>query len=73
VTTTPRFGTLIFSTRSEGPSDADILDRALAAADAAEAAGFDEEWVTEHHFGDTGINPSALTPAAFPPGRSAKV
>jgi alkanesulfonate monooxygenase SsuD/methylene tetrahydromethanopterin reductase-like flavin-dependent oxidoreductase (luciferase family) len=69
----PRFGAMIFSTRYEGQTDADVLARAVAAAQAAEVAGFDDVWVTEHHFGDFGVNPSALTLAAFLLGRTNRV
>lgn len=69
----PRFGAMIFSTRYEGQTDADVLARAVAAAEAAERVGFDDVWVTEHHFGDFGVNPSALTLAAFLLGRTERL
>lgn len=69
----PRFGVLLFTTCHSGDTDADVIARTVAAAEAAEAAGFDDVWVTEHHFGDFGVSPSALTLAAFLLGRTSKV
>ncbi|GGT76002.1 alkanal monooxygenase [Streptomyces atratus] len=66
-TTTPplRLGVLLGSERAPGHTSADVFARTLALAKAAENLALDDLWVTEHHFLDTSVNPSALTLAAF--------
>lgn len=48
----------------------DVIGLTLTQAELAEDAGYDELWVTEHHFIRFGINPSALTAAGFLLGRT---
>ncbi len=50
-----------------------VFDLTLEQAASAEQLGYDELWVTEHHFIDFGINPSAPTSAAFLLGRTSKI
>ncbi|GAA4550476.1 LLM class flavin-dependent oxidoreductase [Amycolatopsis samaneae] len=53
--------------------DGDVLRRSVAAAEAAERAGFDDVWFAEHHFMPYGVCPSALTLAAHVLGRTSRV
>ena len=53
-----------------GETPEDIFDSTLSQASLAEELHYDELWVTEHHFIRFGINPSALTTAAFLLGRT---
>lgn len=53
-----------------GATAADVVDVTLTQAELAEDLGYDDLWVTEHHFIRFGINPSALTTAAFLLGRT---
>ncbi|MEM9564430.1 MAG: LLM class flavin-dependent oxidoreductase [Actinomycetota bacterium] len=50
-----------------------VMRITLEQAERAEALGFHDLWVTEHHFIPFGINPSALTTAAFLLGRTDRV
>ncbi|WP_169736707.1 LLM class flavin-dependent oxidoreductase [Pseudonocardia spinosispora] len=68
-----RFGAFVFTSRYEGQSGAEVLACGVASAEAAEAAGFDDVWVTEHHFVPFGVNPSALTFAGYLLGRTNRV
>ncbi|MGV0772917.1 LLM class flavin-dependent oxidoreductase [Mycobacterium syngnathidarum] len=67
------FGVLLNFGASQGDSVEQVFDFAAIQADAAEELGFDDLWVTEHHFIRFGINPSALTAAAFLLGRTRRV
>ncbi|QIS12783.1 LLM class flavin-dependent oxidoreductase [Nocardia arthritidis] len=68
-----RIGAFVFTSRYDGQSAAEVLARGVATAQAAEAAGFDDIWVTEHHFVPFGVNPSALTFAGYLLGRTSTV
>lgn len=69
-----RAGALLFTGRGvDDDSDAAILDRAVAAARAAEDHGFDDVWCTEHHCTRYGVSPSATTMAAFLLGATHRV
>ncbi|GAA0630784.1 LLM class flavin-dependent oxidoreductase [Kutzneria viridogrisea] len=68
-----RAGAMLFTGRFEGMTDKQVFDSALANAKAAEESGFDELWVTEHHYISYGVNPSALAMAAFLLGRTEKL
>ncbi|MCZ1018939.1 LLM class flavin-dependent oxidoreductase [Streptomyces noursei] len=63
----------ISASRHDGQSDTDVLERSLAVAEAAEADGVDDLWVTEHHFVDFGVSPSAMALAAFLLGRTRNI
>lgn len=60
-----RFGVLLLSPQFPGQSHSEVLDSKVAAAVAAEDAGFDDVWVAEHHFMSYGVCPSALTLAGY--------
>ncbi|MFD9957773.1 LLM class flavin-dependent oxidoreductase [Amycolatopsis sp. NPDC058986] len=68
-----RIGAFVFTSRYEGQTAGEVLARGVATAQAAEAAGFDDVWVTEHHFVPFGVNPSALTFAGYLLGRTSTV
>ncbi|UFQ13620.1 MULTISPECIES: LLM class flavin-dependent oxidoreductase [Streptomyces] len=60
-----RFGVTLATDRHPGQSPAEVLARTVEVARRAEELGLDDVWVTEHHFLDTAVNPSALTLAAY--------
>ncbi|GCE02316.1 LLM class flavin-dependent oxidoreductase [Embleya hyalina] len=68
-----RFGILLATQRGPGQSDNDVFRDTLTLAARAEALGLDDLWVTEHHFGDAAIGPSALALAAFLLGRTERI
>lgn len=68
-----RLGLFLSASRHEGQSDADVLERSLAVAEMAEAEGVDDLWVTEHHFVDFGVAPSAMALASFLLGRTRNI
>lgn len=67
------FGTFVFTSRYSGQSPGEVLARGVATARRAEAVGFDDVWVTEHHFVPFGVNPSALTFAGYLLGATSRV
>jgi alkanesulfonate monooxygenase SsuD/methylene tetrahydromethanopterin reductase-like flavin-dependent oxidoreductase (luciferase family) len=71
--TDPRFGAFLFTGQFAGQSASEALARGVASAETAEAAGFDDVWVTEHHFVPFGVTPSALTMAGYLLGRTSRV
>ncbi|MET7990563.1 LLM class flavin-dependent oxidoreductase [Amycolatopsis sp. NPDC005232] len=68
-----RFGVFLVSGRFPGQEDAEVLLRTVRAAEAAEAAGFDDVWLAEHHFLPYGVCPSAITLAAHVLGRTSRI
>ncbi|MFI5611301.1 LLM class flavin-dependent oxidoreductase [Amycolatopsis sp. NPDC051903] len=50
-----------------------MLQRTVRAAEAAEAAGFDDVWLAEHHFMPYGVCPSAITLAGHVLGRTQRI
>lgn len=60
-----RFGIFLPSGQWPGQSHGSVLDRTVGTALAAEAAGFDDVWLAEHHFMSYGVCPSATTLAGF--------
>ncbi len=56
-----------------GMTHDEIYDQTLAEIDLAEALGYDDAWVTEHHFIPFGINSNALAAAAFLLGRTKRM
>jgi len=56
-----------------GGSHAEVFDLVLEEARLAEWLGYHDVWVTEHHFIPFGVNPSALTLAAFLLGRTERL
>ncbi|MEM7276151.1 MAG: LLM class flavin-dependent oxidoreductase [Actinomycetota bacterium] len=51
----------------------DVVRLTIEQAQLAEELGFHDLWLTEHHFIPFGINPSALTAAAFLLGRTERI
>jgi alkanesulfonate monooxygenase SsuD/methylene tetrahydromethanopterin reductase-like flavin-dependent oxidoreductase (luciferase family) len=68
-----RFGVMIYTFRFTGQSEEEVLARAVAIAQLAEASGFDDIWLTENHFLPLFVNPSALTFAGYLLGRTSQV
>jgi len=68
-----RFGVLLDAHRYGGQADADVLARTVEVARTAERAGFDDIWITEHHFVESTVSPSALALAAFLLGVTSRV
>lgn len=59
--------------RFPGQDDGEALARAADAVVAAEAAGFADAWIAEHHFVPYGMCPSAITFAAHALGRTSNI
>lgn len=68
-----RFGVLLNLGRGLADTPEGVFDLTLQQCDLAEELGYDDLWVTEHHFIDFGINPSALTTAGFLLGRTRRI
>ena len=68
-----RFGVFLVAGRYPGQDDRAALRRAVDAVVAAEAAGFDDVWIAEHHFMSYGTCPSAITFAAHALGRTSRI
>ncbi|MCK1794770.1 LLM class flavin-dependent oxidoreductase [Streptomyces sp. XM4193] len=66
-------GLFLTTNRTAGQSEDDVYARALALAAEAERAGLDDLWVTEHHFSDSSLSPSALNLASFLLGRTSTI
>lgn len=68
--TRPTFGLYLNFGANLGQTPDEVFDLSIAEADLAHDCGYDELWLTEHHFIRFGINPSSLTAAGFFLGRS---
>ncbi|GAB3495359.1 LLM class flavin-dependent oxidoreductase [Nocardiopsis coralliicola] len=68
-----RIGLFLVAAGFPGRSDSETLEAAVAAAVAAEEAGFDSVWFAEHHFMPYGRCPSAVALAAFALGRTRRI
>ncbi|MBW8483872.1 LLM class flavin-dependent oxidoreductase [Actinomadura parmotrematis] len=68
-----RFGVFLLAARFPGEDDAAALHRTVAAALAAEEAGFDDVWIAEHHFMTYGVVPSAVALAGHLLGRTSRI
>lgn len=68
-----RLGALLLAPQFSGQSHAAVLDGTVAAAVAAEDAGFDDVWIAEHHFMSYGVCPSALTMAGYLLGVTSRI
>jgi alkanesulfonate monooxygenase SsuD/methylene tetrahydromethanopterin reductase-like flavin-dependent oxidoreductase (luciferase family) len=68
-----RFGLFLPSGQWPGQPSADVLARTVAAAQAAEAAGFDDVWLAEHHFMSYGVCPSATVLAGYVLGATSRL
>src|SRR5437762_11911413 len=66
-----RFGTFFFFQAAPGLSHEDVIHRELEQMEWTEELGFDQIWLTEHHFIDysLSVDPAALASAAASPTR----
>jgi alkanesulfonate monooxygenase SsuD/methylene tetrahydromethanopterin reductase-like flavin-dependent oxidoreductase (luciferase family) len=65
-----RCGVFLFTAQFSGMAHGEVLSSALEYAIAAERCGYDDAWITEHHFIPYGLCPSAATMAGFILGRT---
>jgi alkanesulfonate monooxygenase SsuD/methylene tetrahydromethanopterin reductase-like flavin-dependent oxidoreductase (luciferase family) len=68
-----RVGAFLLAPGFPGQDHGAVLDATVAAAVAAEEAGFDDVWVAEHHFMTYGLCPSAVTLAGFLLGATRRI
>ena len=68
-----RFGLFLPSAQFPGSDHGSVLRGTVEAARAAEAAGFDDVWLAEHHFMSYGVCPSATTLAGFVLGATSRI
>lgn len=68
-----RFGAFLLAAQFPGQDHTTVLDSTVAAAIAAEEAGFDDVWVAEHHFMSYGVCSSAITLAGYLLGATRRV
>ena len=68
-----RFGVFLLAAQFPGQDHTLVLESTVAAAVAAEEAGFDDVWVAEHHFMSYGVCPSAITLAGYLLGATRRV
>lgn len=68
-----RFGVFLLAAQFPGQDHATVLDSTVAAALAAEKAGFDDVWIAEHHFMSYGICPCAITLAGYLLGATRRI
>lgn len=68
-----QFGLFLNNGIFEGVDDARALQLTVETADLAEELGYDELWLTEHHFIEYGVCPSAITVAGFLLGRTNRI
>ena len=68
-----RFGVFLLAAQFPGQDHTVVLESTVAAAVAAEEAGFDDVWVAEHHFMSYGVCPSAITLAGYLLGATRRV
>ncbi|HZD14986.1 MAG TPA: LLM class flavin-dependent oxidoreductase, partial [Pseudonocardiaceae bacterium] len=67
------FGVFLLAAQFPGQDHTTVLDSTVAAAVAAEQAGFDDVWIAEHHFMSYGICPSAITLAGYLLGATRRI
>jgi alkanesulfonate monooxygenase SsuD/methylene tetrahydromethanopterin reductase-like flavin-dependent oxidoreductase (luciferase family) len=68
-----RFGLFLPSAQFPGRDHGSVLRDTVAAARAAEAAGFDDVWLAEHHFMSYGVCPSATALAGYILGATSRI
>ena len=68
-----RFGTYFFLQAPPGQRHADIIQRELDQMVLSETLGFDEVWLTEHHFIDYGLSVDPATLASALASRTSRV
>lgn len=66
-------GVFLVAGRFPGQDDGEALRRSMDAAVRAEAAGFDDVWIAEHHFMPYGVCPSAVTFCAHALGLTRRI
>ncbi|PSK86252.1 alkanesulfonate monooxygenase SsuD/methylene tetrahydromethanopterin reductase-like flavin-dependent oxidoreductase (luciferase family) [Murinocardiopsis flavida] len=64
---------MLLAAQFPGRDHTDVLDSTVAAAVAAEEAGFDDVWLAEHHFMSYGVCPSAATLAGYLLGLTGRI
>ncbi|MFR9801443.1 LLM class flavin-dependent oxidoreductase [Pseudonocardia sp. RS010] len=69
----PRVGVFLPAPGFPGRSASEVLEGTVAAAVAAEDAGFDAVWLAEHHFMTYGLCPSAVTLAGYVLGATSRI
>jgi len=67
------FGAMFLLSRPEGRGEAQVFAETLEQIEHAEALGFDQIWLAEHHFSPYGYCPSTLTFAAHVAARTKRV
>src|SRR6185437_15139702 len=68
-----RFGTFFFFQAAPGLTHAEVVHRELEQMEWTEELGFDEIWLTEHHFIDYGLAVDPATLAAVAASRTRRV
>ncbi|RBQ15678.1 LLM class flavin-dependent oxidoreductase [Spongiactinospora rosea] len=68
-----RAGVFLAAAQFPGAAAGDVLADTVEAIVAAEAAGFDDAWIAEHHFMSYGVCPSAVTLAGVALGRTSRI
>lgn len=68
-----KVGVFLVAGRFPGQDDGEALRRSVDAVVCAEAAGFDDVWIAEHHFMPYGVCPSAVTFAAHALGLTRRI
>jgi alkanesulfonate monooxygenase SsuD/methylene tetrahydromethanopterin reductase-like flavin-dependent oxidoreductase (luciferase family) len=68
-----KFGTYFFFQAPPGRSHVDVIHDELEQMEWTEALGFDEIWLTEHHFIDYGLSVDPMTLAAAAASRTRRV
>ncbi|MDF2705508.1 MAG: class flavin-dependent oxidoreductase [Nonomuraea muscovyensis] len=68
-----RIGIFLVAAQFPGREPGRVLADAVELVVAAEAAGFDDAWIAEHHFMSYGVCPSATTFAAVAAGRTSRI
>ncbi|MEV0233805.1 LLM class flavin-dependent oxidoreductase [Nonomuraea sp. NPDC050786] len=68
-----RIGVFVVAAGFPGREPGHVLADSVELIAAAEAAGFDDAWIAEHHFMSYGVCPSAATLAAVALGRTSRI
>ncbi|MBB5130386.1 alkanesulfonate monooxygenase SsuD/methylene tetrahydromethanopterin reductase-like flavin-dependent oxidoreductase (luciferase family) [Thermocatellispora tengchongensis] len=68
-----RIGVFLVAAGFPGRAPGQVLADTVEAIVAAEAAGFDDAWIAEHHFMSYGVCPSAATLAGVALGRTSRI
>ncbi|MCG5215746.1 LLM class flavin-dependent oxidoreductase [Streptosporangium sp. KLBMP 9127] len=68
-----RVGVFLLAARFPGMAAGEVIANTVDAVVAAEAAGFDDAWIAEHHFMSYGVCPSAVALAGVALGRTSRI